>query len=71
MNEQREAVFAPIQKALVVRFGEHAARFILSNGLVTDLIKGSTSISKFKRHYKRELVRNIADELGISLTPYW
>lgn len=68
--EQREAVFTPIQQALVARFGEHAARFILSNGIVNDLLKGASKLGNIKRQYKQELIAEIAQQQGIDLSAY-
>jgi ribonuclease D len=69
-NRDKEEKFAPVQQALVKRFGEHAARFILSNGTVNDLLKRVTSISSLKRPYKRALILATAKELGIDLSSY-
>jgi ribonuclease D len=69
-NRDKEEKFVPVQQALVERFGEHAARFILSNGTVNDLLKRMTTIGSLKRAYKQELVRSIAGELAIDLSAY-
>ena len=69
-NRDKEEKFAPVQQALVQRFGEHAARFILSNGTVNDLLKRMLTIGSLKRAYKQELVRSIAKELSIDLSAY-
>ncbi len=69
--EQKEKIFAPIQQSLVSRFGEHAARFILSNGAVTDMLKGAMKIGDIKRQYKQDLIRNTAAQLQIDLQPYF
>lgn len=70
MAEQKEALFTPIQQVLVTRFGEHAARFILSNGAVNDMLKGMLKISAIKRKYKQELVLQAASELDIDLSAF-
>ncbi len=70
MDEQKEAVFTPIQEELVARYGAFAGRFILSNGAVADILKGVTPISKLKRLYKQQLIREIAEVKGIDLTPF-
>lgn len=68
--EQREAIFAPIQQRLLSRFGEHAARFILSNGTVTELLKGNMKISDIKRRYKQELIKESAQQSGLDISAY-
>jgi ribonuclease D len=68
--EQREATFTPIQQSLIDRFGEHAARFILSNGTVTEMMRGNLKISDWKRQYKKDLVCQIAREKSIDLSAY-
>ena len=68
--QDKEAKFAPVQQALVKRFGEHAARFILSNGMANDLLKRTTTISSIKRSYKQTLIRSTAATLSIDLSSY-
>jgi ribonuclease D len=70
LAEQREALFAPIQQGLAAHLGEHAARFILSNGTVTEVLRGNMKISDIKRQYKQELIKDNAQHLGIDLSPY-
>jgi ribonuclease D len=70
MADQKEALFTPIQQALAQRFGEFAGRFILSNGTVNDILKGTQPISSLKRQYKQDLIKSIAQDQGIDLTPY-
>jgi ribonuclease D len=70
LAERREALFGPIQQRLVDRFGEHAARFILSNGTVTEVLRGNMKIGNIKRQYKQSLVRDSAQALGIDLSAY-
>lgn len=67
----RNEIFAPIQSAIAGRFGEFAARFILSNGTVTDVIRGSSKLSQIKRDYKRRLIQETAQSLGISIDAFW
>jgi ribonuclease D len=68
--EQREAIFTPVQQELAARFGEHAGRFILSNGTVNDILRGAMKIGNIKRRYKQELICDIASEKGIDISPY-
>lgn len=71
MMEQKEAIFTPIQQVLAQRFGEHAGRFILSNGTVTEVLKGNMKIGQIKRQYKGALIREIAAAAGIDISAYW
>jgi ribonuclease D len=68
--EQREAIFGPIQQRLINRFGEHAARFILSNGTVTEVLRGNMKISDIKRQYKQDLIRESAEQSGLDISAY-
>ncbi len=68
-DAERAAVFAPIQQELARRFGEHAARFMLSNGVVSEILKGNMNIGKLKR-YRQGLIQEIAAEKGIDLQRY-
>jgi ribonuclease D len=67
---KREQIFTPIQQELASRFGEHAARFILSNGTVTEVLRGNMKLSQMKRDYKRKLITSIASSRGISLEDF-
>ncbi len=68
-DAERAAVFAPIQQELVKRYGEHAARFMLSNGTVNEILKGNMSIGKLKP-YRQRLVAEIAAAQGLELGAY-
>ncbi len=68
--KDKEEKFAPVQQALAARFGAHAARYILSNGTVNELLKRTMSIDGIKRAYKQKLVRETARDLGIDLSQY-
>lgn len=71
LQAARERVFAPIQQELASRFGDHAARFILSNGSVTELLRGNLKLGQIKRDYKRKLITDIAASRGVDLGAYW
>lgn len=66
----RDAVFAPIQQALVQQFGNHAAKFMLSNKVVNSLLKGTISLADIKPLYRQNLIRSIAAATGLSLAGY-
>lgn len=68
--EDREKVFAPIQQALVQRFGMHAGRFLLSNRVVNDLLRRAITLQEIKPAYRQALIRNIAAAAGIELDSY-
>lgn len=69
-DRDKEEKFAPIQAALVARFGTHAARFILSNSTVNNLLRQTLTIASLKLNYRREIIMGIAGELGIDLSSY-
>lgn len=69
-EEDKVAVFQPIQEWLANKMGEHTARYILSNGTINDLVRKSFCITQISRKYKQELIILAAAELGISLHDY-
>lgn len=69
-EEDKVAIFQPIQEWLATHFGEHTARFILSNGTVNELLRKSLCLGDIPRKYKQELVMQAAGELGIDLGGY-
>jgi ribonuclease D len=68
--DNREKVFAPIQQALVQRFGEHATKFLFSNKTMNSLLEGAITLQDIKPAYRQYLIRNIAAEAGIDLGAY-
>ncbi|MEO6831032.1 MAG: ribonuclease D [Chitinophagaceae bacterium] len=69
-EEDKVAIFQPIQEWLATHFGEFTARYILSNGIVNELVRKSITISDIPRKYKRELLQKAAAELNIPLKDY-
>jgi hypothetical protein len=67
--DDREKGFAPIQRALEQRFGMHAAKFMLSNRVVNDLLNGSLILAELPA-YRQALIRDIAAESGLDLESY-
>jgi ribonuclease D len=68
-SEDREKIFVPIQQALVERFGTHTAKFLLSNTMVNNLLKGTITLQELPS-YRQALIRDIADAAGIHLGSY-
>ncbi len=68
--DDRETVFAPIKQALEQRFGTHAAKFMLSNRVVNELLNGYISLQDLKPAYRQGLIRNVAAAAGINLDRY-
>lgn len=66
----RDHLFAPIQQALIQRFGSYTATFLLSNKMVNEIVKGAVSLNDLPR-YRQELFRNIATELGLDVSGYF
>ena len=69
-DRDRVEKFAPVQAALAARYGTFAARFILSNGQVSDLLEHKTTLGGMKQRYRRDLLLGLAREQGISLQDY-
>lgn len=69
-EEMKVKVFAPIQKYMIQKYGAHAARYILSNARVNDILSKTMTISDIKTEYKKNLILTIAKELGIDIGGY-
>ena len=66
----KEQIFKPIQAQIAARFNEPTARQVLTNTLVSDIASGKTRISEIPLRYKREILVQSADELGIDLARF-
>jgi ribonuclease D len=67
--DDREKIFAPIKQALEQQFGVHAAKFMLSNKMVSSLLNGSVTLQELPA-YRQVLIRDIAAAAGIHLDRY-
>ncbi len=63
-------IFQPIQQAIAARYGEHAQKFLLSSSLVNDWLKGDQRIGQLKLNYRKQLVTEVAQEIGVDITPW-
>ena len=66
----KASVFTPIQNYITANFGEHAMRFIFSTATVNTIVQGQLKIGEMKAPYKKMLVINAAQKLGIDLSGY-
>ena len=66
----KASVFTPIQNDIAANFGEHAMRFIFSTATVNTILQGQLKIGEMKAPYKKMLVKNAAQKLGIDLAGY-
>ena len=66
----KAAVFTPIQNDIAANFGEHAMRFIFSTATVNTIVQGQLKIGEMKAPYKKMLVKNAAQKLGIDIGEY-
>ena len=66
----KASVFTPIQNYITANFGEHAMRFIFSTATVNAIVQGQLKIGEMKAPYKKMLVKNAAQKLGIDLSGY-
>ena len=51
-------------------FGEHALRFIFSTATVNAIVQGQLKIKEMKAPYKKMLIKDAAQKLGIDLLGY-
>ncbi|MEP7238682.1 MAG: ribonuclease D [Ferruginibacter sp.] len=66
----KASVFAPIQNEITSAFGEHAMRFIFSTATVDAILQGQLKIGDMKAMYRKMLIKNAAQKLGIDLSEY-
>jgi ribonuclease D len=66
----KATIFTPIQNEIAANFGEHAMRYIFNNAAVDAILQGQVKIGEMKNMYRKELVQNAADKLGIAITEF-
>lgn len=66
----KATIFTPIQNDISANYGEHAMRFIFSTGSVNTILQGQLKIGEIKAPYKKMLVKDAAQKLGIDLSGY-
>lgn len=66
----KASTFTPIQNEITANFGEHAMRFIFSTSTVDAILQGQLKIGEMKATYRKMLVKNAAQKLGIDLSEY-
>jgi ribonuclease D len=66
----KASIFAPIQNEIAANYGEHAMRFIFSTATVNTIVQGRLKIGEMNAPYKKILVKNAAQKLGIDLSGY-
>lgn len=69
IQARKEKYFKPVQAVLTSRFGEHTARFLLGEGVTTDIIRGLSRFSDIRGNTRKNLIKDTATALGIDLTP--
>lgn len=67
----KEKYFKPVQQELIKRFGENTGRFILGEGVSSDIVRGKSKISELRGEFRQELIKDTAQELGIDLSSYF
>ena len=66
----KDVLFAPVQEALAGRFGPFAARFMLSNGAVGDLVSHKKTLSTLGSKLRKEAILEEAGKLGLDMSAY-
>ncbi len=66
-DEIKRKIFKPIQAKIAENQGEQVVTYILGNRLMDDLAEGKT---EGLRDYKRQLIEQYAQELGLDISPY-
>lgn len=67
----KEKYFKPVQQELIKKFGENTGRFILGEGVSSDIVRGKSKISELRGEFRQSLIKNTAQELGIDLSGYY
>lgn len=70
IQARKEKFFKPVQAELTRRFGEHTARFLLGEGVTTDIIRGLSRLSDIRGNARKSLIKETASGLGIDLAPF-
>ncbi|MBK7559476.1 MAG: hypothetical protein IPI54_15020 [Chitinophagaceae bacterium] len=66
----KATIFTPIQNEIASNFGEHAMRFIFSSATVDDILQGRLKIEEIRSTYRKMLIKNTAQKLGIDLSGF-
>ena len=66
----KDMLFAPVQEALAGKFGTYAARFLLSNGAVGDLLSHKKSLTTLGSVVRKEEILAAAAKLGLDMSAY-
>jgi ribonuclease D len=66
----KASIFTPIQNDIAANFGENAMRFIFSTATVNTIVQGQLKIGEMKAPYKKMLIKDVAQKLGIDLSGY-
>lgn len=66
-DEIKKKIFKPIQAKISENHGDQVVTYILGNRLMDDLSEGKT---EGLRTYKRQLIQQYAQELGLDVRPY-
>jgi hypothetical protein len=66
----KEKYLKPVQQELINNFGENAGRFILGEGVSSDIVRGKSKISELRGAFRQELILSTAKELGIDLSSF-
>ncbi len=69
-REQSKRSFETVQTALAARYGIFAARFLLSNAAVSDLLDGKKTLRTLGSAYRQQVILDLAAETGIDLRLY-
>lgn len=70
LDNIRAKKFIPIQKEITKLYGINTSKYILGEGVITDLLKKKISFGQIKREYKKQIIKSIADKLNINLDQY-
>jgi hypothetical protein len=63
-------IFQPIQQAIATKYGEHAQKFLMSSSLVNDWLKGDQRIGQLKLNYRKQLIQEVAQKIGVDITAW-
>ncbi len=66
----KATIFTPIQNEIASNFGKHAMRFIFSTAAVDIILQGQLKIGELKTDFRKMLVKNTAQKLGIDISEY-
>jgi ribonuclease D len=70
IKQEAELIFRPLKQEMALKWGEHAAAYMLSEKMITELCSRSKKLADLPFQYRIKLLLEIAGEKQINLSAY-